>query len=254
MDSLNSIGELNESWRTLPIIHEGESKIIRRLTDDLYVISLKPTLFSYTANRSAEVPGTDALRLRISRVLWGVLEKGGLELPIIDVFEDFYVTHRVDATPIEVIVKAAFYGTPKHIYLGMAGHPTRKASPFRNFDTHSPYVRFDWRNPLPGKDECLPEPLADYFIDTREATRTALTAFALLREFLDRCDIQLLDICFFIDSTGKYIFGEVSPDCMRAKLWGEDIDKDLWRKGRCADEILEKWEMFAQRVEIQENQ
>lgn len=249
MNNLDHIEAMTGTWQSLPIIYEGESKVLRQLTADLYLISLKPTLFSYTANRSAEVPGTEKLRLRISRILWEVLKRANFEMSVVSVHDDYYVSRIVDAPPIEVIVKAAFVGTPKHLYSGMADYPTRKGTPFSIHGAHDPYVRFDWRNPLPGKDECLPEALADYFIDVTEATQTALSAFQVLRAFLSKYGIQLLDICFFIDSSGKCIFGELSPDCMRAKLQGQDVDKDLWRKGRSDAELLSRWETFAQRVE-----
>src|SRR5438270_6118873 len=57
-------------FEELPLLIEGESKIVRQINEELVIIKLKPTLFSYSANRTAVVEGTDELRLRISHVLW----------------------------------------------------------------------------------------------------------------------------------------------------------------------------------------
>lgn len=231
-------------FSNLELLHEGESKIVRKIDECNCITMLKPTLFSFTAQRSNIVSGTDILRLESSRILWRELMKAGVSIPIIYVGDDFYVSRIVDAPPIEVIVKAAHVGTPKHLYSGIENTRTRQGEVFSSCQAHPPYVRFDWRNPLPLKDECMPSPLANYFINTEEAEMTAQKAFATLQGFLKKRRITLLDICFFIDSTGKHVFGEISPDCMRAKFQDSDLDKDLWRKGRSDREILDKWELF----------
>lgn len=246
--------EARKRFDDLPIVHAGESKVVRAIDEFTGIVKLRPTLFSYTANRASEVEGTQNLRLIASKILWNVVADSGIKTAIRHVGEDYYVCDLVRSPPIEVIVKAAFVGTPKHIYNGMENHPTRHSTSFQAFKEHPPYVRFDWRNPLPGKDECLPESLADYFIDTKKAKKTALNAFMALQKFLADREIQLLDICFFIDESGEVVFGEISPDCMRAKLRGQDLDKDLWRKGRDDRVILKKWSKFVQLIDGREFQ
>lgn len=237
----------------LPLLVEGDSKIVRCLGEDQVMIRLKPTLFSYSANRAGQVPGTDELRLRISKRLWGVLEAGGVPTTITYVGDDYYVSKRVQAPPIETIVKAAQVGTPKHIYQGLATFPTRNGGFVLPGQRHLPYVRFDWRNPLPMRDECMPLGLADQFIDTGAAERLALRAFSALATFLASRQIELLDICFFVTVDGDAVFGEVSPDCMRAKFKADDLDKDLWRNGKDAGTVLQKWTEFCRRVEEAES-
>jgi len=240
---------VGDSFDTLPLLVEGESKIVRLLSEEKVAIRLKPTLFSYKANRADSIAGTEVLRLRISEILWSSLREQGVETTILHVGPDFYVSDRVAAPPIEVIVKAAQVGTPKHIYKGMDGFPTRDGSRILENQPHAPYVRFDWRNPLPERDECLPIGLADRFIDCEAASRTALAAFAALGNRLGRCGIDMLDICFFITADGTRIFGEVSPDCMRAKRTGVDLDKDLWRQGRDGPTIVRRWTEFLDLLE-----
>jgi phosphoribosylaminoimidazole-succinocarboxamide synthase len=246
-DRLRDVEEfrsLRDRFDSLPLVVEGESKIVRRIGHGLVMVRLKPTLFSHSANRAAVVEGTDHLRLRISAVLWKLLSDQGLAVSIRHVGHDYYVAEEVEAPPIEVIVKGAHVGTPKHLYKRLENESTRHGGFIAAEARHTPYVRFDWRNPLPHKDECMPLWLADQFIDTRAAEATALWAFNVLQKFMAERGIELVDICFFITSDGKAVFGEVSPDCMRAKYHLEDLDKDLWRSGKDAQTIIAQWSAF----------
>jgi phosphoribosylaminoimidazole-succinocarboxamide synthase len=237
------------SFDELPLLAEGESKIVRIIDERRVIVRLKPTLYSYSANRAAVVEGTEKLRLSISRRLWALLESQGVPTTITHVGDDYYISRRVDPPPIEVIVKAALIGTPKHVYKGLERFPTRLSTRLLSGERHEPYVRFDWRNPLPDRDECMPLWLADQFIDTKAAEKLALRAFAVLSEFLSDRGIDLLDICFFVSRNGDSLFGEVSPDCMRAKYRLTDLDKDVWRKGKDADTVRSQWTKFLQLIQ-----
>lgn len=98
-----------EHWRSmfedLPLLIEGESKVIRVIDDQNVIVRLKPTLFSYSANRAATVEGTDRLRLRISERLWRMLETEGVPSTIVHVGEDYYISRRVAAPPRQARVK-----------------------------------------------------------------------------------------------------------------------------------------------------
>src|SRR5262245_12203470 len=76
-DAAAYVNSLTEPFECLPLVCEGESKIVRQLTPTLVAIKLKPTLFSYKADRYGVVPGTEEYRLRVSNVLWQRLEAGG---------------------------------------------------------------------------------------------------------------------------------------------------------------------------------
>ncbi len=235
----------DERFDRLPLLIEGESKVMRSAAPGLAIVRLKPTLYSITANRAGVVEGTDILRLRISEILWRILSRGGIQTTIRAVSERSYLTEYVNPPPIEIIVKACQLGTPKHIYHGISERKTRRGGRLEPGAIHEPYVRFDWRNPLPMRDECMPSWLADQFIDVKKAEATALKAFALLVAFMAERRLELLDICFMITEAGDTIYGEVSPDCMRVKSLGEDLDKDLWRKGKDAETIVKQWARFS---------
>lgn len=87
---------------------------------------------------------------------------------------------------------------------------------------HPPYVRFDWRNQLPEQDVCMPTALAHFFIDTKEAERNAIQAFKILKTYLNFFQLDLLDICFFMNETGDCICGEVSTDNSQIIYKGND--------------------------------
>lgn len=59
-----------DHWRSmfddLPLLVEGESKVIRVIDDQTVIVRLKPTLFSYSANRAATI-GASARRSACSR-------------------------------------------------------------------------------------------------------------------------------------------------------------------------------------------
>jgi phosphoribosylaminoimidazole-succinocarboxamide synthase len=164
--------------------------------------------------------------------------------------------------PIEVIVKAALVGTPARIYHRIFDHTDRFGRRFEMGRRHAPYVRFDYRNPLEGptgerlRDECMPAMLADRFIDTPQATESALAAFAVVERALRRVDLAVLDACFLFDVTGRVLCYEVSPDNMRVKRadwerggrFEEAFDKDLWRDG--ADEPVLRAQWSALRAEL----
>ena len=282
-----------EEFRALPLVVEGESKEIRAAGYDrdrnveLCVIRYKPTIYSFTSNRTAVVDGSDKLRLQATKVFVDVLRGAGIDHAYLDVGENFVLSERIiDPPNVETIVKRYHSGTSKHRYYGMAGTPVRRGSMlgglrFLDEDAYPhAIVRFDWRNPfwhpdkvarlraempaLPERvvdwpeelrqsvkiaDEAMPEDIADWFIDTKQAKRTALKAFNVLTRFLGDRSIVLYDVCFFIDATGNRLFGEISQDCGRFRHFDlGSLDKDVWRAGGSAEQVLAKWQTLLELI------
>lgn len=258
-------------WQDLTLLKRGESKEIRIVNDDLVMVRMIPSLYSFTQNRSATIDGTDLARLRSFEILTRVLRAAGLQVAVLAFGDDYYVTRRLrmhgrdHVPPIEVIVKARHVGTPKHSLYRISDHPTRDGDRIIPGQPHPPYVRFDYTNPLKDdagqrlRDECLPAGLADRFIDTQSAEQTAIAAFCALYGHLSQCGIRLDDICFKIDHTGQVIFGEISPDCMRA-VWlgnaqdffanpGEDRSKDTFRAGSQPQDVRNSYDRFVAALE-----
>lgn len=275
--------DITESqFDALPVVAQGNSKDIRYLGNGLVAMKLRPTVYSFTHNRAGEVAGTDKVRIEASRHLVKIVERAGVEHAYQEIQDNFIISRLVlpestgtltqdfvpedlseqeiaelpRATPIEVVVKRIHTGTPKHRYYGMAGTTVRsghaQADARIEVDVSYPelVVRFDWRNPYENdkgvkmQDEVLPEVMADWYIDTRQAAATANKAFLALESSLAEVGLALWDICFFISQDGKIMFGEISPDCLRVRAGDDSLDKDVWRKGGSSGDVIEKWQAF----------
>lgn len=244
----------------LPLVVEGESKVVRDAGDGRCVIRFKPTIYSFTSNRAGVVPGSDVLRLRASRVFVDVLRRAGVAHAYRAVNDRFVLADLVPSPPpIEVVVKAFHSGTSKHRYHAMAGTPLRRSHPFWPGATFAaeggypaPIVRFDWRNPVTHPvtgarlaDEVLGDEQADWFIDTQRARLTALNVYRALSGFLAERDVVLYDLCLFVTEDGQTVFGEVSQDCGRFRHFDLGmLDKDVWRAGGSSEAVLEKWQLL----------
>jgi phosphoribosylaminoimidazole-succinocarboxamide synthase len=273
-----------EAFRALPLVIEGESKEVRYAGGGEVVIRFKPTIYSFTANRTGVVEGSDRLRLEASRIFAEVLREAGVDHCYREVSDrwvradlllqpataadprpfrpDDLTSEQLEqlrvAPPIEVIVKRMHSGTSKHRYFRMAGQPVRRDHPLYSKMTFAaedaypqPIVRFDWRNPLRDErerrlaDEILPDAMADWFIDTERARRTAQRVFDALTDFLETRDIVCYDLCLFISEDGEQVFGEISQDCGRYRHFDlGSLDKDVWRSGGSSEQVLEKWALL----------
>jgi phosphoribosylaminoimidazole-succinocarboxamide synthase len=270
-------------FNQLPLVTEGESKEVRYCGNGEVVIRPKPTIYSYTHNRSGEITGSDTLRLKAIRALLPVLRAAGITHTYQAVNDWWILSCLVlqpsvqgdaipftpsdlnpgeiaalpRANPIEVVAKAVHSGTPKHRYYRFSDYQTRDGANIAAETSYpEPIVRFDWRNPLHGADgtrladEVLPEAMAEWFIHTAQAKQTALTAFGALRQHLSSKGLDLWDICFFIAEDGQTMFGEVSPDCLRVRAAdGSALDKDAWRAGGSSETVLTKWQTFVELLE-----
>jgi phosphoribosylaminoimidazole-succinocarboxamide synthase len=252
-------------FEKLPLVIEGESKIVRDAGGGACVIRFKPTIYSFTANRAGVVPGSDVLRLRASRIFCQVLRQAGIPHAYRAVNDRFVLADLIPSPPpIEVVVKAFHSGTSKHRYTGMAGTRIRGSHPFyagKTFEPDgaypAPFVRFDWRNPLhdpkTGKtlaDEVLGDAQADWFIDTAKARLTALRVHRALSGFLADRDVVLYDLCLFVSEDGEKVFGEISQDCGRFRHFDlGSLDKDEWRAGGSSEHVLKKWQLLLDLIE-----
>ncbi|NCU37649.1 hypothetical protein EOL96_01120 [Candidatus Saccharibacteria bacterium] len=272
-----------EEFKQLPLVIEGESKEVRYAGNGHVVIRLKPTIYSYTHNRIGVIDGSDIARLRVIKVLVAALQKADIAHSYIAVNNQWILSHLVlqprtrhtgelvftphdltdeqlnnlpTANPIEVIVKRYHTGTPKHRYANFDIYPTIRGTYIGNESKYpNVIVRFDWRNPMIDAkgnrlaDEVLPEDMAKWFIDTQIARHTVTKAFTALSRHLSVVGIELRDICFFVTTDGKMLFGEVSPDGMRVRDVSGALDKDVWRAGGSSVLVLDKWQQLADIVE-----
>jgi phosphoribosylaminoimidazole-succinocarboxamide synthase len=245
-------------YADLPLLCCGNSKELRRTTvPGILLGRLLPTLYSYTSNRVGTVPGTDALRMKISRIFWRRLHRIGIGTCYLACSTHHILASEQAIPPVEVIVKRALVGTPAHIYHGLFERRDRFDRPFAKGEPHPAYVRFDYRNPLTAttgerlRDEMLPAPLAERLIDTKAAGDAALWITAEVDRLLNAAGFQVIDICLLFDDSGTVLCGEISPDNMRIKPLSRDgdFDKDIWRKNRPAEEVISQWTILLSQLE-----
>lgn len=280
-----------EQFLKMPLVAEGESRVVRYAGRGLVVIRFKPTICSFTANRASVVEGSDVLRLRATAVFLSVLRAAGIPHAYHSVNDRFVLSEFLMqpaslngpapfvpsdmphhafyeipvAPPIEVVVERFRSGTPKHRYPGMSGYPVRPDHPLhagmRIQDDHAyptPIVRFEWRNPLRNAtrkalaDEVLGDEAADLLINVIEARKTARRVYAALEAFLDGCDIICYDLRLFITEDGKTVFGEISQDCGRFRHRDlGSLDKDVWCDGGSNKQVLDAWRLLYEHISRQ---
>lgn len=255
-----------DQFKQLPLFVEGESKEIRKLDDNFGIIYFKPTIYSFTYNRTGIVEGSNVIRVKCSKILVELLKQKGIKHSYVGDYGDEYVLTRIipegPTENIEVVVKSYHTGTSKHRYYKMSGqkvrsnHPLYAGMKISDMDAYPvPIVRFDWRNPFfvtdkTGKkttmaDEVLCDDQADWFIDTKTAKQTAMRTYAILQDFLAEHDIMIYDLCLFISQDGETVYGEISPDCGRFRHFSlGSLDKDVWRAGGSSKKVLEKWNLL----------
>lgn len=266
-------------FESLPMFVTGDSKIIRSWTSQLVVEKFKPTVYSYTHNRYGESPGTDAIRARFAAEVFRRMARIDANTPnkprsaFVALLEScegpLLVQRRVESCNLEVRVKRYHIGSPVHRYLYTEKYPTTmRCGPLRKWSRlDTPLVCFDWRHPLTDEEgkRLADEPISDDYAtvwmeNVSGAKEMCRNTFLWLEELFAKKGYVLVDMCVFIDYTGKTLYGEISPDCMRVRkldvsetgksldiltLDARALDKDVWRQGGSADDVAARYaELF----------
>ena len=203
-------------YDSLPLIHNGDSRQIRLIPKTNYgIMRFNPVIYSFSAHGPIDAPETEFYRAKINQFIAEHLTLQGISSSTLVTEGKYALISLEDATThIEVVVKEAFSGSPKHIYKNLPNVETRFGAKISLNSLHKPYVRFDWRLPHPDDDVLLPEGLADYFINTKTAKKTALKTFLLVKKLLNHHDLDITDMCLFLNKNGDKVLTEISPDNM----------------------------------------
>lgn len=101
---------------------------------------------------------------------------------------------------------------------------------------------------VPFGDKNITEDIVTSLIDTSETKKTVLKMFLTIQHYFNKIGLEIKDVCFMLDSTGKIFWSEINQDCMRIKTLdnSDQFDKDIWRAGGSSskDMILKKWTEF----------
>ena len=257
----------------LPFVTEGESKVVRRHSAGVVAIRLKPTVYSFTNNRYGEVAGTDRVRAffaaEVFRRMEAAVRDGQLDVETAFLALEhapqgpLLLQRDVDTCNLEVRVKRYHIGSPLHRYRFTERHASTLASgpitPWTRYP--DPIVCFDWRHPLTDDagERLADEPISDdyaglWMVDPVRAKVVARGAFIWLESLFAERDLTLVDICFFIDRSGRLLYGEISPDCMRVRYGRADPehaqpgDKDAWRRGDRPEAVYARYRALYERV------
>jgi phosphoribosylaminoimidazole-succinocarboxamide synthase len=245
-------------FNQLPLIAEGESKIIRGYDDRFSLIKYKPTVYSHKQQRAGTIPYTDQERMQMTKYMLEILDLECIPHCYIYIGKQYVLCERLDPLrdipPIEVIVKKCFVGSDKYRYFNMEQKVGRDGRLVVNEkgEYSDLVVRFDYRNPnhhpetkKPMGDETLCDDLANKFIIVKESKKLARQTFKALDKHFKNMGIYFVDVCFMITTNGKKHYSEISQDCGRYKKINEkeleSLDKDVWRAGGSSDLVHEKW-------------
>ena len=259
-------------------ILEGESKIFWEVPNThIALVELKPTMYSFTYNRYGTVMGTDELRQKFWAIFGGSINhslslfaegKHHFKNQLIEnLAEEYFLKNsnnlyisnflgsiEIDGknysmvyfydsiSPLEVVWKNYMLGTMKHALFEVEKYNTKSGKKIMyegKFPTD--IIRFDWRNPLPHKDECICDDFAAFYTDVDNAKLTTRLVTYLLKELLSYADYELIDLCYFINYEGNCVCSEITPDGMRIRKHDTSFDKDLWRQGKTEEAIKENW-------------
>ena len=98
-----------------------------------------------------------------------------------------------------------------------------------------------------GTDEILPEGLAENFIWVERAKHTVLQAFKVIREKLNKHQLDIYDACFFLNRAGDMLCAEVSPDQMGTLCYiGDNPQYREIFTDRSKDATYAKWKLTAE--------
>ena len=216
------------------LVKEGHSKRIYKDRNGNFEVELIPSLSSFTHDRYEHFEGTEILRLDFYELAAAKLADAGVETAFVRrTGPRSYLTELCSDPPFETIVKNRAVGSTLRKYPGLfpEGH---------RFDP--PVVKFDYRidpEDVPISDDYL----SAFGLDVEKFRSIALRTNDVLVEWLR--PLQLVDFCMVIgvSPSGSYkVTSEISPDCMRLRDEdGASLDKDLFRAGANADQIIGVW-------------
>jgi len=124
--------------------------------------------------------------------------------------------------PVKVVVSGAMVGDIATRYNGIGTTECRSKEELCLGARLKPFVSFDWRNAKPLDNECMPDTLANYYINCEQAKATALNAYKLLKNLFGRHGMELQDASFLMNEEGNTVCGEVSTYNASISYLGEN--------------------------------
>src|SRR5665213_181085 len=105
------------NFAQLPLYFEGNSRILKQTeVPDILISKLKATIFSLEANGPIDLPGIDVPRTKLNAIFCEHLHRNGIATSTLFTKDEWILHRKETVPPIEVVVKGALIGSPKHIY------------------------------------------------------------------------------------------------------------------------------------------
>ena len=211
------------------LLYEGKAKQVYRTSDpDLLIQHFKDDATAFNAQKRGTITHKGVLNNRISEVFFRFLEEEGVATHFVRRLSDRDMLVRsCEIVKIEVVARNI-----------IAGSLAKRLGRSEGEQLPEPILEHYY------KDDALGDPLInDWHIrflrlanpqDLAQINETALRVNALMREFLDKRDIVLVDMKLeFGRHHGKLLVAdEICPDTCRFwdKGTGEKLDKDRFRR------------------------
>lgn len=219
----------------------GRSKKLWLLPDTgSCVVELVPSLRSFTYDRDELIEDTGPLRLEFYEAAALRLSKEGVRTSFVRrLAPTVYLAEYHEAPPFEVIVKNRAVGSTLIKYPGLFEAGARLPRPV---------VKFDYRTDP--EDQPIGE---DYLralgLPVDALRERALRVNTVLTGWLDPIEVWDFCLIFGLDGAEPVLISEVSPDCMRLRHPdGSSLDKDLFRQGAGAAQIVRAWRRLLDEV------
>lgn len=244
-----------DQFKALPLVAQGESKIVRSMNERFDVLQMIPSIYSHKKRRAGFIAGSDQERMAMTRQVRRLLAYEEIPHTYWFIGNKYCLVEKLQHPPprVEVVVKSRWEGTDKYRYVGLDECPSRLTHEKLVGEKHvypEPYVRFDWRNSNDHSegDTAMSETLANHLIHVDATKELALRTYRALCHHFAAFGVEIWDVCFFITQEGEKIFGEISQDNARYKKQGTSYDKDEWRTGNSSEDVLEKWKLLTKMV------
>ena len=212
------------------LLYEGKGKkLFATENPEILVSEFKDDLTAFNAQKKGSESGKGALNCKISKILFELLEKNGIETHMVSVLSDNEMeVKKVSIIPIEVVARNIATGSLSK----RLGIENGKKLPFTLVEFY--YKDDSLGDPIINDEHALMMELAskeDLAVLKEKARKVNESLF----KFFDEKGLILVDfkLEFGKDSSGKILLAdEISPDSCR--LWDketlEKLDKDRFRE------------------------
>ncbi len=227
------------NW-TGELIYEGKAKRVYRVNDEFLVMEFKDEVTAFDGARKEHAPSKGRLAAAQTVFLMGLLGRYGIRNHLVDWDGDRKILVRgLRMIPIEVIVRNYAYGSFLK-RMPLMKPMTKFSKPIVEFHLKSDELH----DPLITMDDIIEAGLANWG-QINEIINTALRVNEVLGNYMVSRGLTLVDFKLEFGSDGSnnlVLADELSGDTMRVLINGRHLDKELFRRGASAMDLVKSYE------------